>query len=55
MRFHKRFEVLFRKSGRLVCVAEYNSMDELNDYLYKYPLSDGYTYDVIDHGSGYAE
>lgn len=50
IKFHKRFEVLFyNKIGKLYCVAEYKSLQDLRDYLEEYPLEDGVTYKVIDH------
>lgn len=45
----KRYVVEFRDEyGKLEAVGNYDTLQQLNDDLEKYPLTEGHTYEVID-------
>lgn len=45
----KRYVVEFRDEyGKLEAVRNYDTLQQLNDDLKKYPLTEGHTYEVID-------
>ena len=45
----KRYVVEFRDEyGKLEAVGNYDTLQQINDDLEKYPLAEGHTYEVID-------